>query len=618
MKNAISTLDSRIASVLSASGGIALEAHVDSMLEALLGQGRNVSAGVRLGHGVMPVLGAVAAQWLARNAGERVLVICPDERDLALMQERLSPFCDAVGLHAAISARQADAEADGASMLLGALETLSHRQEDDSLPLSGFKLILLPDLDGLATAEKSPAIKELFSRLPPLEERRIVAFSVNFGVDERALARALAGAPVELMLEEREERVKALTQTTWYVNQADKTKLVLGLLQRDATRPVALFCNLRDSAEDAAARLSANGIKVDFIIGNLPRKSALIDALKAGDIELLVLTDQGAEGLPKGWAKRLINWDLPLEGEFYGERLLCLDGDEDSRSWNLACDRYVYGIPAIEGYLGYGLDARQVDEALFAETDKSEGLRFNRRPSGNGEARRQQGYEPRRDGQRRDGPRGGEERRDDGGRYDGRNAHSIQADIAAITGGRAGPAGARGQAGEQARPQPQAQQQPRQQPKGKKDGGRGGQAKRGGAAQQGRDPRKQGRPSGAARAPAARAPSGHGSAALPENPYALPMEERMRLYRERYGTTTRQGPSHQGRDSAPRGGSSPREGPRQNGRGGGRNGRSDGARSPGQAGARQQPMAPPEPSPDKPDEGGKGLMGALKDMFKKK
>jgi ATP-dependent RNA helicase RhlB len=613
MKNAINTLDSRIASVLSATGGAALEAHADSLAEALLSLRRNVSAGVRLGNGVVPVLGAVAAQWLARDDSGRVLVICPDERDLALMHERLSPFCDALGLHAAITARQADAEADSAALLIGALDTLRHRQEDDSLPLDGFSLLLIPDLDALSTEEKKPSLNALFAALPPWPERKAVVLSANFGVEERALARALAPEPVELMLEEREERVKALTQSTWYVSQADKAKLVLGLLKRDEARPVALFCNLRDGAEDAAARLRANGIKVDYIIGNLPQKKALLDAVRAGDIEVLVLTDQGAEGLAKGWAKRLINWDLPLEGEFYGERLLCLDGDEDSRSWNLACDRYVYGIPAIESYLGYGLDARQVDEALFAAVDKSEGMRFDRRPPGNGERQKQRGNEGRRDGPRREG---NEERRDDGGRYDGRNAHAIQADIAAITGGRAGPGPDRGPAGEQAAHQPRNQQ--RQQPKARTESGRGGPSKRRGAAQQNRDGRKQGQPSGGARGQNSRAPAKRESAALPENPYALPMEERMRLYRERYGSQSRQGSGHQGRpagqraSSGPRGSGAPREGsPR---------GKQAGRDTSGRAQERPapQPSSPVAPAPAVPEDGGKGIMGALKDMFKKK
>jgi ATP-dependent RNA helicase RhlB len=581
-----------------------------------MGLGRNVSAGVRLGNGVLPVLGAVAAQWLSNEGSGRVLVICPDERDLALMQERLSPFCDALGLHAAITARQADAEADNAALLIGALDTLLHRQKDDSLPFEGFTLLLIPDLDALSTEEKKPSISALFAALPPRPERKAVVLSVNFGVEERALARSLAPAPVELLLEEREERVKALTQSTWYVNQADKAKLVLGLLKRDEARPVALFCNLRDGAEDAAARLKANGLKVDLITGNLPQKKALLAAVKAGDIEVLVLTDQGAEGLAKGWAKRLINWDLPLEGEFYGGRLLCLDGDEDSRSWNLACDRYVYGIPAIESYLGYGLDARQVDEALFAAVDKSEGLRFDRRPSGNGERQRQRGNEGRRDGARREGARGNEERRDDGGRYDGRNAHAIQADIAAITGGRAGPGLERGPAGEQAAQQPRTQA--RQQPKTRTEGGRGGPSKRRGAAQQNRDGRKQGQPSGGARGQSPRAPASRESAALPDNPYALPMEERMRLYRERYGTQTRQGSGHQGRqagqraNSGPRGSAAPREGsPHAKQAGRDKGGRSQQRPAP-------QPPTPSAPTSTVPENGGKGIMGSLKDLFKKK
>ncbi|TFG79628.1 MAG: hypothetical protein E4H20_11815, partial [Spirochaetales bacterium] len=67
MKNDDLLVDGRIAAALVEFGGEGLAAHVSVLVKSLVGDGRNVTAGIRLGEGALPVLGAVTAQWLISN-----------------------------------------------------------------------------------------------------------------------------------------------------------------------------------------------------------------------------------------------------------------------------------------------------------------------------------------------------------------------------------------------------------------------------------------------------------------------------------------------------------------------------------------------------------------------
>ena len=259
---------------------------------------------------------------------------------------------------------------------------------------------------------------------------------------------------------------------------------------------------------------------------------------------------------------------------------------------NLACDRYVYGLPAVEQYIDASLDAKPVDESLLRAEDKSADLAFER-PRFDREAPRGAPHvgrlvaadasrpprPPEGDGGQRHasevnrGPDSGQPRGDShgdahghgrsgqrhGGRDDdfrqGRTDRSpdIRRKIAEATGGSLDMEGGsfQGEPAQDSRPRQQSGQQPRQSGQGGKagKGGRGkgsGQGRDGGRPQGGRrdggrgqggegkgrgDRPQQGRQQQGRQ----QAPRDGGRAPAEANPYSLSMEERMQRYREKYG-----------------------------------------------------------------------------------
>ena len=65
------------------------------------------------------------------------------------------------------------------------------------------------------------------------------------------------------------------------------------------TDSVIIFCNTKRSCEVIAKRLQLNGIKSEFIIGDLPQSKRLqvLDSFKKGLLKCLVATDVAARGI---------------------------------------------------------------------------------------------------------------------------------------------------------------------------------------------------------------------------------------------------------------------------------------------------------------------------------
>jgi len=598
MDNDTSELNERIGTALAGSGS----RKAAEILDARLASGSAV-AEVRLGAGRDTVLMAVIASRIAGEPGLRALVVAPSDREVAGLQTAFSTMGGLVGLEGSTIGR--DGASATADVAVGSLDAIASCVASGTLEPRDFGLVALSDLDTMADAANAAMLRRALG--PGSSKRRLVAFSAELGPSHRAIARDLGGTVAELELEAEGQRARNAPTATYSVNTGDKPRLMLGLLAATTARPFAVFCDLRDTAEAATKALRSRGVSTEYVLGNLPRKRAVLDSVKAGTFDVLVLTDEGAAGLPGSWAAALVNWDLPLEGEPYLTRLEHLDATkDDARVYNFACDRYSFGLPAIERVLGTKLPTVSVPASMMVADTSGRAETTGKPEYGpKPKAESESGSDRRRGDDRRDDRRDRGDRNDRGGQYDGRNARAIQADIAAITGGKpsaipAASSAAVGGTGPTEKPGKKRARKGRS-PAGKNPAAGAQKPGAGEPGKRGADSGKRRDTSQPARTGAKRGKGNPGQRLA--DPYSVSMEERLRLYRERYG---------EGQDSgapAKSGGSRP---------GSARNG--------GQkvAGRVQPDRASPPPaqkesaSQSAPADRPRGLLGALKNLFGKK
>jgi ATP-dependent RNA helicase RhlB len=659
----------------------------EKMLSHAFAKGENVFARLAITDGREAVFLLPALQWLASRVSgpsARILCLVPDHDQALRVATVASELGRGIGLESCLVSFDEESHSaviEGnpmAFLVIGSLEGLIAAADNVRLKEFGFLLV-----DGGERIAELPSerIRHLSAALNPAWERKTIVVCSKATVKAKNLAWDLSDNPVEIHIEEEAAKAQSVAQETWHIASDAKLRFFLGLLARRRPTRSCVFCNLKSGAEELALRLRYNGVEADYILGSLPpdRKASILTDLEAETGSVLVLTDEGAAGLPFGRFPLVVNYDIPLDPELYVKRLEMLDrGSESPYVVNLACDRYVYGLPAVEQYIDAKLDAVPVEESLLRAEDKSRDLAFERprfdrdgprgapkvgrlvsmaarepsRPEG-----RTQGQEPR-GGDARP-PRRDEHRRRPGeGQDRGHSDRSpeIRRRISEATGGalevdgKAEPRPSREEDQRRNQPAPHAKGQNKGQSKGQpqRDGGRGRNNDQAKPRSQGRaEGRQDGRREGkeAARGGAGGRQAGREAGRPREadqrvstNPYELSMEERMKRYREKYSGDDRGGRAQAKADGdrRPNGIRSDASGRSRSGQENKRpdDGRPNGSPRPGkgQSGGQASRQKPPEkagtrPAPPSPSrmpagkaaKGGKpGLLGRIFGLGKKR
>jgi ATP-dependent RNA helicase RhlB len=367
----------------------------EKMLTHALKQGENVYARLSVSSGREAIYLLPALQWLASGQGSgagRILCLVPDAEAARKSAAAALSIGSGIGLEACIVSLEGEGAGQPApavvapvlegnpraSFVTGSLEALLAAR--DLIGLGDFGYLLVDGAERIAELP-SERIRHFSSALRPSCDRRAIVVCGRNSVKAKNLAWDLSENPVEFHVEEEAAKAQSVSQESWHIASDRKLRFLLGLLARRRPSRTCVFCNLKSGAEELALRLRYNGVEADYILGSLPadRKAAILADLEAEEGSVLVLTDEGAAGLKSGSFPLVVNYDIPLDPELYVKRLEMLDrASASSGIVNLACDRYVYGLPAVEQYIDASLDAKPVDESLLRAEDKSADLAFER------------------------------------------------------------------------------------------------------------------------------------------------------------------------------------------------------------------------------------------------
>ena len=567
----------------------------EKMLTHALKQRENVYARISVAKGREAIYLLPALQWVISGEASqprRVLCLVPDAPTARKSADMARAIGSGIGLEACMVSLEGEGQAPteagsgaaglaapilegspGAAFVAGSLEALL--AASSLLDLRSFGFLIIDGAELIADLP-SERIRHLSAALLPSWERRTVVTCGRATVKAKNLAWDLSENPVEFHIEEEAAKAQSVAQESWHIASDAKLRFLLGLLARHKPSRCCVFCNLRSGAEELALRLRYDGVETSLVLGSLPagRKAEILSEIEAEPGSVLVLTDEGAVGMKAGSFPLVVNYDIPLDPELYVRRLEMLDrAGASSGIVNLACDRYVYGLPAVEQYIDAKLDTRPVDGSLLLAEDKSAGFVFEQPRSdqdGPRDALRAgrlvaaEGHRPaasadghgRPDSRGRGRPEGQGRGRQDAARPD--RSPDIRRRIAEATGGsidvdgrsrEGSPAGGTGKptgagrSGKQGKPSPKASQ-----PQGRKGGearkaspqgnggGSGQHPQRGNGRRQGQEEQRRGGKQSRQGPPRGQPASQGGQRANAQpNPYDLSMEERMQRYREKYG-----------------------------------------------------------------------------------
>ena len=273
---------------------------------------------------------------------------------------------------------QFDKLRDNVQMIIGTPGRIIDLIQQGKMMLREVGFLVVDEADRMFDMGFIDDLRKLLRYLPKPQDRQTYLFSATLGFRVKNLAWEYMDKPNEIVIEAETVTVEMVTQELYHVGVDEKLRVLLGILARDKPASALVFCNQKFMVEELARRLAINGIECEYIMGDLPQSKRLqvIDRLKAGKLSVLVATDVAARGLDVNALDLVVNYDVPADPESYVHRIgRTARAGAAGKAVTLACEKFVYGIPAIEKYIEARLPVLPVTAELLVE-DKSASMRY--------------------------------------------------------------------------------------------------------------------------------------------------------------------------------------------------------------------------------------------------
>ena len=314
--------------------------------------------------------------------GKKALILAPT-RELALQIEKearlLGQFLDLkIGcFYGGVGYNQQDRLLkEGVDIMIGTPGRLMDYGNSGKILFRDFGFLIIDEADRMFDMGFLPDLRRIMKKMIPSTQRVSMLFSATLSHRVKNLAWEYTNEPAEVNMSPEQVTVDKINQIIFHVNTSEKINLLLGILKTHNPENALIFTNTKQNAITVAARLSGNGYVCDYIIGDLPqgRRTKIIESIKSGKLKYLVATDVAARGLHINDLDMVINYDIPEDFENYVHRIgRTARAGKSGIAITLACEKFVYGLDAIEQYIKMKIPVDWVtDELLVADNSSPE------------------------------------------------------------------------------------------------------------------------------------------------------------------------------------------------------------------------------------------------------
>ena len=261
----------------------------------------------------------------------------------------------------------------GVDIIIGTPGRVIDLTEGKQMDLSNVGYLAIDEADRMFDMGFYPDLRKLIHFLPGSEGRQTMLFSATLNSYVKNLAWEYTREAKEITIEAQNITVDEIDQELIHVSSDDKMKLLLGIFKKENPESVIIFCDTKKMCEIVSKRLQINGIKNEYIIGDLPQSKRLkiMDNFKAGKVTCLVATDVAARGIDVNDLAMVVNYDLPNEAENYVHRIgRTARAGKSGKAYTFCSERDVYSLAPIERYIEKQIPSRVAIAEDFEE-DKS-------------------------------------------------------------------------------------------------------------------------------------------------------------------------------------------------------------------------------------------------------
>ena len=267
-------------------------------------QGRDILGCAQTGTGKTAAFSIPTIQLLKKHNKQsiRSLIVTPT-RELAIqIQENITAYAKYTAIRSAVifggvpQKPQERVLKAGVDILVATPGRLNDLIQQGIIDISHIEIFILDEADRMLDMGFLPDVKRIIAKLP--RKKQTLFFSATMPSEIRKLAQSLLHEPVSIEVTPASTTVEKIDQSLYYVDKANKKRLLLKLLQKNRVQNALVFTRTKSNA----------------------RQQALLQ-FKEGKSRVLVATDIAARGIDVQELSHVFNFDIPNEAEVYVHRI---------------------------------------------------------------------------------------------------------------------------------------------------------------------------------------------------------------------------------------------------------------------------------------------------------
>jgi ATP-dependent RNA helicase RhlE len=294
----------------------------------LLLEGRDVIGSAQTGTGKTAAFALPVLQKLVQHMpGPRFLVLEPTRELAAQVETALRDFARFTNLRVAVVfggvgyGRQLDDLKRGVDVLVATPGRLLDHLGRGTCKLNLVQHLVLDEADRMLDMGFLPDVRRIVERCP--RERQTMLFSATIPPEIETLIRWAMKHPETIEIGARRSPAETVKHVIYPVADAQKTELLLALLDQVHYDSVIVFCRTKHGADRVAHTLKRNNHAVAVLHSNRTQREReqALRGFREGRYEVLVATDIASRGLDIADVSHVVNYDVPQHAEDYVHRI---------------------------------------------------------------------------------------------------------------------------------------------------------------------------------------------------------------------------------------------------------------------------------------------------------
>jgi ATP-dependent RNA helicase DeaD len=209
----------------------------------------------------------------------------------------------------------------GAQVVIGTPGRVIDHIERGTLKLDALQVIVLDEADEMLDMGFREDIESILQETP--EERQTVFFSATMSKPIMALTARYLKDPKLVKVVRNELTADNVEQLYYQVRPQAKMEVMCRLIDFYQLKQLLVFCNQKKKVDEVVEALLLRGYQAEGIHGDLrqSQRTNVMSKFRQGVTTILVATDVAARGIDVDDLDAVINYDIPLDEEYYVHRI---------------------------------------------------------------------------------------------------------------------------------------------------------------------------------------------------------------------------------------------------------------------------------------------------------